>query len=86
MYRLQFRKFNDHWSMVTNHTVVASNNVAGVRWYELRKTTGAWSVYQQSTYAPNDTTCRWMGSIAMDSMPVIWDLHILYRAVKCILQ
>jgi hypothetical protein len=68
MYRLQFRKFNDHWSMVTNHTVVASNNVAGVRWYELRKTTGAWSVYQQSTYAPNDTTCRWMGSVAMDSI------------------
>jgi hypothetical protein len=67
MYRLQFRKFTDHWSMVVNHTVVAANNAAGIRWYELRKTSGDWSVYQQSTYAPNDTLCRWMGSIAMDT-------------------
>jgi len=67
MYRLQFRKFNDHWSMVCNHSVNAGSNVAGVRWYELRKTTGAWSVFQQATYAPSDNNCRWMGSMAMDS-------------------
>ena len=67
MYRLQFRKFNDHWSMLCNHSVNTSSNVAGVRWYELRKTTGAWTVYQQSTYAPSDNNCRWMGSIAMDT-------------------
>jgi len=67
MYRLQFRKFSDHWSMVCNHSVNAGSNVAGIRWYELRKTTGAWSVYQQSTYAPADYNCRWMGSIAMDT-------------------
>lgn len=67
MYRSQFRVFNDHWSMVTNHTVNAGSNIAGIRWYELRKTTGNWSVYQQSTYAP-DSNYRWMGSIAMDSV------------------
>ncbi len=67
MYRLQFRKFNDHWSMVCNHSVNVGSGVAGVRWYELRKTTGAWGVYQQATYAPADNNCRWMGSIAMDS-------------------
>jgi hypothetical protein len=68
MYRLQYRQFSDHWSMVTNHTVNAGNNVAGIRWYELRKSgSNPWGVYQQSTYAPPDTTCRWMGSIAMDS-------------------
>jgi hypothetical protein len=67
MYRLQFRQFNDHWSMVTNHSVNAGSNVAGIRWYELRKTSGAWSVYQQATYAPADNNCRWMGSIAMDT-------------------
>jgi hypothetical protein len=67
MFRLQFRKFNDHWSMVCNHTVNSGSNVAGIRWYELRKTTGAWSVYQQSTYAPGDGKCRWMASMAMDS-------------------
>ena len=69
MYRLQFRHFSDHWSMVTNHTVnanVSGANNAGIRWYELRKTTGAWSIYQQSTYAP-DNKFRWMASAAMDT-------------------
>jgi len=68
MYRLQFRKFSDHWSMVCNHTVNAGSNVAGVRWYEMQKTTGnPWTVYQQSTYAPGDGICRWMASTAMDT-------------------
>jgi len=67
MYRLQFRKFNSHWSMVCNHSVNVGSNVAGIRWYELRKTTGAWTVYQQATYAPSDNNCRWMGSMAMDT-------------------
>jgi hypothetical protein len=66
MYRLQFRNFGDHWSLMTNHTVNAGSNVGGVRWYEFRKTTGAWDVYQQSTYSPDDNS-RWMGSIAMDA-------------------
>ena len=64
MYRLQFRKFSDHWSMVANHTV----NVAGVgsiRWYELRNSGAGWSIYQQGTYNP-DANSRWEGSIAMD--------------------
>jgi len=67
MYRLQFRKFNNHWSMVCNHSVDAGTGVAGIRWYELRKTTAAWEVYQQATYAPADNNYRWMGSMAMDT-------------------
>jgi hypothetical protein len=67
MYRLQYRKFSDHAAMVCNHTVDVSSSVAGVRWYELRKTTGAWSIYQQSTYSLSDNNSRWMGSIAMDT-------------------
>jgi hypothetical protein len=39
--------------------------VVGERWYELRSSGGAFSVYQQGTYSP-DATYRWMGSIAMD--------------------
>jgi hypothetical protein len=66
MYRLQFRKFTDHWSMVCNHTVNVGNNVAGIRWYELRSASGAWNIYQQSTYSV-DSNSRWMGSIAMDT-------------------
>ena len=65
MYRLQYREFNDHKSMVVNHTVSVGSHY-GIRWYELRKTIADWSIFQQSTYSP-DTNSRWMGSIAMDS-------------------
>jgi hypothetical protein len=70
MYRLQYRKFNDHAAMVTNHTVNAGSNVCGIRWYELRNTGSGWSIYQQSTYSP-DATSRWMASIAMDTAQTI---------------
>jgi hypothetical protein len=40
--------------------------VAGVRWYEIRRTNGVYSVHQQGTYAPGDGVHRWMGSAAMD--------------------
>ncbi len=67
MFRLQFRTFADHWSMVTSHAVNTGSNLAGMRWYELRKEgTNPWVIYQQGTYAP-DNHCRWMGSVAMDS-------------------
>ncbi len=66
MFRLQYRNFGSYQTMVTNHTVSVSG-VAGVRWYEFRKTgTGPWTVYQQGTYSP-DNVNRWMGSIAMDA-------------------
>jgi hypothetical protein len=67
MYRLQYRKFSDHQSMVLNHSVDAGSGVAGVRWYELRNTGSGWSIYQQSTYAPGDGKSRWMASVAMDT-------------------
>lgn len=67
MWRLQFRNFGTHESMVLNHTVDANgNDLAGIRWYELRRAGGGnWSIFQQGTYAP-DREHRWMGSIAMD--------------------
>jgi hypothetical protein len=64
MYRLAYRNFGDHESLVANHSVQAGSSV-GVRWYELRDPNGAPIVYQQGTYAP-DATYRWMGSVAMD--------------------
>jgi PKD repeat protein len=66
MYRLQYRNFGGHRSMVTNHTVnVDGNGHAGIRWYELRNIGAGWFMYQQGTYAPDDSH-RWMGSIAMN--------------------
>jgi hypothetical protein len=71
MYRLAYRNFGDHQSMVFNNSVTS-----GVRWYELRATTGAFSVFQLGTFAP-DATFRWMGSAAMDQAG---DLAIGYSA------
>jgi hypothetical protein len=67
MNRLQYRNFGSYESMVCCHTVdVNGSNRAGMRWYELRKTTGAWYIYQQGTYAPGTTDNYWMGSIAQN--------------------
>jgi len=67
MYRLQYRNFGDHESLVVNHTVdVDGTDHAGIRWYEVRNPNGLPSIYQQGTYAP-DADHRWMGSAAMDS-------------------
>jgi Putative Ig domain len=64
MYRLAYRNFGDHESLVTDHSVTAGTST-GVRWYEFRLSGGNPTVFQQGTYAP-DATFRWMGSIAMD--------------------
>ncbi|MFL5922111.1 MAG: InlB B-repeat-containing protein [Gaiellaceae bacterium] len=65
MFRLAYRNFGSHESLVGNMSV-ESNGVAGIRWYEMNHaTSGTPSFVQQSTYQP-DTTWRWMGSAAMD--------------------
>jgi hypothetical protein len=68
MYRLQYRNFGTHASLVTNHTVDAGDIRAAVRWYELRNSGGGWSIQQQGTYAGDGANSihRWMGSVAMD--------------------
>lgn len=65
MFRLVYRNFGDHESLLVNHSVVADTRV-GVRWYEVRNPGSSPTIYQQSTFAPVDTLHRWMGSIAMD--------------------
>jgi hypothetical protein len=66
MYRLQYRNFTDHESLVLNHTVNVGGDRAGIRWYEVRRDVGDWGIFQQGTYAPDDGLHRWMGSIAQD--------------------
>ncbi len=65
MYRLAYRNFGDHESLVVTHSVAPGAGGGGVRWYEIRNPGGTPVVYQQSTYAP-DTQYRWMASAAMD--------------------
>jgi hypothetical protein len=66
MYRLAYRNFGDHESLVVNHAVTAGISV-GERWYEIRSPNGTPAIYQQSTFAP-DSNFRWMGSAAMDQV------------------
>ncbi len=67
-WRLAYRNFKTYDAMVTNQSVEALPGIAGVRWYEIRRTGNTYSLYQQGTYAPNDGVHRWMGSVAQDKM------------------
>lgn len=68
MNKSSYRNFGTHESIVLNFmTDVDGNNLAGIRWVELRRTTGStWEVYQEGTFSPNDGLHRYMGAIAMD--------------------
>lgn len=69
MYRLSYRNFGTYESLLVNHSVQISSasSQTGIRWYELQKPTGGgWGVHQQSTFSPDTSTYRWMGSIAQD--------------------
>jgi alpha-tubulin suppressor-like RCC1 family protein len=69
MYRLVYRNFGTHQSILATDAILTEPKVgeksAGMRWYELRPSGSALTVYQQGTYSP-DGAYRWMGSIAMD--------------------
>ncbi len=67
MWRLQYRNFGTHETLVGNFTVNVGGTLrAGIRWFELRKSAGGiWGIHQEGTYSP-DNNHRWMGSVAMD--------------------
>src|SRR6266568_1930259 len=65
MFRLTYRNFGDHESLLVNHSVLADARI-GVRWYEVRGLSSTPTIFQQSTFAPTDALWRWMGSLAMD--------------------
>lgn len=73
MYRIPYRNFGTHESLVLNHIADVSGQVgqggdAAIRWYELRRTPSNpdWQLYQQGTYAP-DAVNRFMGTLSMDA-------------------
>ncbi len=74
LFRLAYRNFGDHESLVTNQSVNAgagpNGTVSGVRWWELRSPDNNPVIFQEGTYAPGltDGIHRWMGSIAMNSL------------------
>jgi uncharacterized repeat protein (TIGR01451 family) len=86
MMQLKYRNFGTYEAMVFNQTIDVSGSiptvlditpageVAGIRWYELRKSGANWAIEQQGTFAPQPLGAtaedqlihRWMGSAAMD--------------------
>jgi uncharacterized repeat protein (TIGR01451 family) len=77
MYRATYRNLGDHQVLVLDQTVgvdTSGDPPAGIRWYELDAPEGAtepsaWTMAQQSTFAPSAAssgTSRWLGSISMD--------------------
>lgn len=69
MYRLAYRNFGGHESIVANHTVkTGQGEQTGIGWYELRDLGNSVpTVYQQGTSADPDTdTYRFVGSLAQD--------------------
>ena len=77
MYRLAYRNYGGHESLVVTQAVNAGSTrktvKTGIRWYELRNASGqtlgsaAPVVHQQGTYSP-DSHWRWMSSAAMDKV------------------
>lgn len=66
MYRNNYRRFADHEAMVFNQTIDGTgDDVAGIRWYELRLRAGQPHLHQQGTFVP-DAVNRWMGSANID--------------------
>ncbi|HET7503676.1 MAG TPA: proprotein convertase P-domain-containing protein [Kofleriaceae bacterium] len=85
MFRLAYRNFGDHESLVATHSVNVGTGVtlathqSGVRYYELRRAPGeSFVVADQATFAP-DADSRWMPSGAMDHQG---DLAIGYNVAS----
>jgi hypothetical protein len=66
MFRLAYRNFGDHESLVVNHTV-RGGPLAAVRWYEIRSPGANPFVFQQATLFDPDLNF-WLGSVAMDQV------------------
>ncbi len=69
MYRVGYRNFGTHESLVLNQTVrtspIGSTYRAGVRVYELRKANNIFTVHEQTTVGDNEIS-RWMAGAAQD--------------------
>jgi hypothetical protein len=67
MFRMPYRNFGTHESLVITHSVKTSTAASGIRWYEIRTPNSTPSVFQTGTFGAGSTSL-WMGSIAMDKV------------------
>ncbi|MCP3936920.1 MAG: PKD domain-containing protein, partial [Actinomycetia bacterium] len=68
MNRLQYFHHDDGVETLVGNlaTDVTGSDDAGIRWFELRRSGGAWQLHQEGTYTI-DSDSRWMGASSMDS-------------------
>ncbi len=78
MHATNYRRFCSYNSVVLNFVIDIDNrtdgsggdidNVAGIRWYELRQNGDGqpWEIYQEGTYTSPDGKSAWCASMAMD--------------------
>ena len=64
MYRLVYRNFGDHTTLLVSHSIVAGSS-GGARWYEIHNPETGPTVFQSGTFAP-DSQWRFMPALAMD--------------------
>lgn len=68
----QYRNFGSYESVLLNHSVDVdtANDIAGIRWYEIRNPAGTPTVYQQASFGSTGAGAveRWMGSMAADRL------------------
>ena len=71
--KAQYYNFGTYESIVCTHMSDArGDGVAGMRWYELRRTgNGNWSIFQQGTYSPNDGNHRFLSSVSINGQGTI---------------
>jgi hypothetical protein len=68
MQRFAYRKIGPRQELVGNFTVGGGSAVPGaaIRWFELRRGGGSWTLQQEGTLDPGDGLNRFMGSISID--------------------
>ena len=71
MFRAAYRNFGSYESITVSGPVLPSSSGGtgsntAERWYEIRTPFATPNIYQQSTYSPDTSLYRWMGSIAQD--------------------
>ncbi len=68
LHRVPYLNFGSHEAILLHFAVdVDGTDRAGLRWMELRKSSGGdWSIYQEGTYSQDDGLSRFAGGISMD--------------------
>jgi hypothetical protein len=87
MYMAQYRRFPTYNTVVFNFVVDLNglDNLAGIRWYELRQTTdGApWTIYQEGTYSQPNGHSAFCGNMCSD---IYGNIGMAYTSVSTTLN